>query len=88
MPLDRLSPIEVTPQDQLRPQLGQTTHSPKQLHSHFRLNDRVVVFDKSGTDIHGSVKLIDEVAYGGDKLLAIGIETVITLLRHALINSY
>ena len=52
------------------------SYSPKQPHSHFRLNDRVVAHDKHGTGIHGSVKWIEEVVYGGDKLLAIGIETV------------
>ena len=51
-------------------------HSPKQPRSHFKLNDRVLVHDKHGTGVHGSVKWIEEVKYGGDALLAIGIETV------------
>ena len=52
-------------------------HSPKQHRSHFRFNDRVVVYDKNGIGIHGTVKWIDELAYyGGSKLPAIGIETV------------
>ena len=51
-------------------------HSPKQPRSHFKFNDRVLVHDKHGTGVHGSVKWIEEVKYAGDTLLAIGIETV------------
>ena len=40
------------------------------------MNDRVVVYNKYGVGIHGTVKLIKEATYAGDRLIAIGIETV------------
>ena len=60
--------------------LNQPSHQrdqlPKQPHSRFRLNDRVVVHDKHEVGVHGSVKWVEEVKYGGDNLIAVGIETV------------
>lgn len=50
--------------------------SPKQLHPCFKMNERVVVHDKRGTGIHGTVKWIQEVNFAGDKVVAVGIETV------------
>lgn len=64
----------------------QRVHSPKQPHSRFRLNDRVLVHDKHGTGVHGSVKWIEEVKYGGNALLAIGIETVRFFLSVSLVH--
>ena len=51
-------------------------HSLKPYHSEFKLEDRVVVHDKNGIGVHGSVRWIENVKYGGDVLVAIGIETV------------
>ena len=51
-------------------------HSPKQPQSRFKMNDRVVVHDKRGVGIHGTVRWIQEVTFAGDKLIGIGIETV------------
>ena len=55
---------------------GQIIHSPKQPHPHFRVNERVVVYDDQGVGIHGTARWIEEVHYAGDKLIAVGIETV------------
>lgn len=57
-------------------QHGRRSRSPKHHHSSFRLNERVVVQNKHGTSIYGSVKWIEKVTHAGDKLVAIGIETV------------
>jgi hypothetical protein len=51
-------------------------HLPKQLRSRFRMNERVVVYNKRGTGIHGRVRWMQEVTFGGDRLIAVGIETV------------
>ena len=92
MSLDRLSPaqnqqstdvrkhqlltqsqIQATPDRQVP-----GSHSSKQPHFHrFNLNERVVAFNKQGIAIHGSVRWIGEV---GEKLVAVGIETVKSLL--------
>ena len=58
---------------------GQQNHrnrSPNRHNSKFRLEDRVVVHDKKGIGIHGSVRWMENVNYGGENLLAVGIETV------------
>ena len=51
-------------------------HGHRRDHSHFKMNERVVVYDKRGVDIHGTVRWIQEVTIGGDRLIGIGIETV------------
>ena len=51
-------------------------HSPKRPQSRFKMNERVVVHDKRGVGIHGTVRWIEEVIFAGDKLIGIGIETV------------
>ena len=51
-------------------------HSPKLPQSRFKMNERVVVHDKRGVGVHGIVRWIEEVIFAGDKLIAIGIETV------------
>ena len=50
--------------------------SPKQPRPHYRMNDRVVVHNNQGIGFHGTVKWTEEVVYAGDKLMAVGIETV------------
>jgi hypothetical protein len=40
------------------------------------MNDRVVVYDKHGIGIHGSVRCLIETVFAGERLVAIGIETV------------
>ena len=55
-------------------------HSPNRHGSKFRLDDRVIVYNKKGVGIHGSVRWIENVKYRGQPLLAIGIETVIHVL--------
>ena len=76
MSLDRLSPVIARPHDQQKSPLDQKVHSQRVPHSHFRMNERVVVHNKQGVGIHGTVKWIEEVSYAGDKLLIVGIETV------------
>ena len=58
-------------------QHGQRDHSPKP-RPHYKINDRVVVHNKQGVGIHGTVRWIEEVnyTYEGEKLIAVGIETV------------
>ena len=53
------------------------TRSPKPYHSQFNLKDRVVVHDREGSAVHGSVQWMDNVKLGGHSLPAVGIETVI-----------
>ena len=72
--LDQQSPRNHNPSQQNR-----RVHSPNHHNSKFRLEDRVVVYNKKGIGIHGSVRWIEYVMYGGQPLLAIGIETVILL---------
>ena len=48
----------------------------KQLRPHFRINDRVVVYNKEGVGIHGTVRWIEPVKYAGEALIGVGIETV------------
>ena len=55
---------------------GQRDLPPKQPQSQFKMNDRVVVHNKQGLGIHGTVKWIEKVNYEGEKLIAVGIETV------------
>lgn len=59
-------------------QQGQRSRSPKQ--PHLKLNERVVVYNKQGIGIHGSVRWIEEKMFAGEKLVAVGIEMVITIL--------
>ena len=54
----------------------QSDFRPEQPHSQFRMNERVVVYDKKATSIHGTVRWIKEVIFAGDGLIGIGIETV------------
>ena len=49
---------------------------PKQPRSCFRMNDRVMVYNKQGVGVHGTVRWIEEVTFAGDRVIAIGIETV------------
>ena len=57
-------------------QHGRRDHSPKQPRPHYKIHDRVVVHNKRGVGIHGTVKWIEEVNFAGDKLIGVGIETV------------
>ena len=50
--------------------------SPQPQRSQFKLSDRVVVHNKKGIAIHGSVRWMGNVQVGGEKFPAIGIETV------------
>ena len=51
-------------------------HSPKRPQSHFKMNDRIVVYNKQGLGIHGTVKWIECVVCADTFIIAIGIETV------------
>lgn len=57
------------------------TDQQRQLNLHhkskFKLDDRVVVYGKDHTDVHGSVRWIGNVNYGGEDYSGIGIEMVI-----------
>ena len=66
----------------------QRTRSPKPYHSQFNLNDRVVVHDKKGNCVHGSVQWMDNVKVGGHSILAVGIETVIATDKSSMVLAY
>ena len=51
-------------------------HSPVPSQSQFRMDDRVVVYNKKGQGIYGSVRWTGSMHYGGKALPAVGIETV------------
>ena len=50
--------------------------SLKQPCSQFRMNERVVVHDRKGIGVHGIVRWIEKVNLTGERVMAIGIETV------------
>ena len=56
---------------------GQHGHLPNQSHLRFKLNERVVVYNRQGIGVHGSVRWVGELVFAGEKLHAVGIETVI-----------
>ena len=51
-------------------------HDYRRYQPRFRINDRVIVRNNQGVGIHGAVRWIDEVVYAGDRIVAVGIETV------------
>jgi hypothetical protein len=69
-PMQTLSQSKALQRD-IDPQ--QSDLRPELPHSQFRMNERVVVYDKKATSVHGTVK---EVVFAGDGLIGIGIETV------------
>lgn len=54
----------------------------------FKCGDRVVVHDKQGHGIYGSVQWISDVMYAGENILAVGIETVIVTEQYKLHVQY
>lgn len=69
----KLHPMQTQSQSKAQ---GQRDLSPKQPHSQFRMNDRVVVHDRKGISVHGTVRWIEKVNLTDERVIAIGIETV------------
>ena len=68
----------MTTQSQSKAQQSVHVDPPKQPHPRFRMNDRVVVYNKQGVGVHGTVRRIEQVI-GADTFIAVGIETVLAI---------